>query len=243
MIVLTFDTDYVWEDDLHRFVAEFPFLGRGTFFLWQPFRGLKLSGHELAPHPFFSEIKPWSETLNQFHEQWDREAMVIRPHSCLYSHMLGIYLARHGYRGVSQATYLGQDGLQVYPHPWGIWELPIYYMDSMDLAMDRNWPGLGHRPFDRNLIDRAVEGDALYVFDFHPVHVALNTSSYEQWKRVRPKIVTQESSPFRLTFGGYGSRTFYEDLIRAMESRKIESVACGDVLAKLDSTIGTGRVF
>lgn len=234
MIVLTFDTDYVYPKDLERFTHHFGLPGRTTFFLWRPFRGLDLGRHELAPHPFLSETTPWRTTLDEFEQAWGRRARVLRAHSCVYSHMLGIELARRGYAAVSQATFLGQANLRPYRHPWGIWELPIYYMDSMDMTFGRNWSDFDHALFSSATIETALADSAgLYVFDFHPIHVILNTSSYDQYQSVRGRVVDERVSPFDLAFAGQGCRTFFEELLRRMNETRQESKSCGDVLDRL----------
>jgi hypothetical protein len=230
MIALTFDTDYMWEEDLRRFTEEFRLPGRGTFFLWQPFRDLILGNHQLEPHPFLFETRPWREVIEEFEEKWGRRGTVLRPHSCAYSHTLGVYLARSGYRAVSQATYQGEVSLRAYRQPWGLWELPIYYMDSLDFTMPFNWPQLGHKPFANDIIARSLESEGLFVFDFHPLHIILNTSSYPQYRSVRESIVSRSRSCFDLAFPGAGTRQFFELLVERMHGARISSLTCSEVL-------------
>lgn len=223
----------MWEDDLIKFSEEFPFQGRATYFLWKPFRNLTLMDHELEPHPFLEEGKPWVTSIDEFEERWGRKGKFMRPHSCVYSHMLGIELAKRGYKGISQATYLGSSKLSPYRQPWGIWELPIYYMDSMDFTMSMNWPSLGHKPFSTDLIDKCLESDSLYVFDFHPLHIALNTSDFNQYQSVKPKILARKTSPFNLAIKGKGTRSFFEELLNKMQKKNIASQGCEDIIKTL----------
>lgn len=231
MIVLTFDTDYLWEEDILKFVEMFPFSGEATYFLWQPFLKLDLGDHELAPHPLLSDTQPWLETIRDFHTRWGQSGSTFRAHSCVYSHLLGAQLAQLGYTAVSQATPLYQDGLRAYRHPWGIWELPIYYMESMDFTMGRNWSGLTHTPFDSAIIARSLEGEHLYVYAFHPLHVLMNISSYEQYQSVRHRVVSREVSPGSVSFGGRGSRTFFEELLNGMHRTRLSSHSCRQIVS------------
>ena len=232
MIALTFDTDYVWEEDLCRFLERYPLRGEATFFLWQPFKDLELATHELGPHPALSDSRPWAETIEEFEVRWGRRGSTFRAHSCVYSHVLGVKLAQLGYTAVSQATFLYQDGLKAYRHPWGIWELPIYYMDSMDFTLSRNWPGVAHLAFDPEVIRRSIAGEHLYVYSFHPLHVLMNISSYEQYQSVREKIVRREVSPYSISFGGRGSRTFFEELLEWMERSGQSSQSCRQLVSR-----------
>lgn len=228
MIVLTFDTDYMTAEDLRRFADEYAFPGTGTFFLWQPMRGLTLGDHELGLHPFLGENAPWMDTVDAMIRDGGRDVYSVRPHSCAYSHMLGIHLAKRNVRCISQATSLFTTGLRAQRQPWGLWELPIYYMESMDFTFSYNWPELRHEPFDASVIDKSLTEPGLYVYDFHPLHVAMNTSSFTQYQSVRDDVVSGRVSPFDVNFPGRGSRTFFLELIERMERSGTQSVTCRD---------------
>jgi hypothetical protein len=150
--------------------------------------------------------------------------------------VIGVELHDMGYRYVSQATHLYEPGLAPLRHPWGIWELPIYYMDSMDFWMTKNWPDLRHVAFNTQLIRTATEQDGLFVFDFHPIHIALNTRAHEDYQAVKDKIVRDGVSPFDVTFPGRGVRTFFQELCSAMRERKQISYTCSEALDRLACT-------
>ena len=233
MICLTFDTDWMTDRGLARFLDEFPLPGHGTFFLHDSFPSLAGNGHELCPHPFISDLANWRGTLDKLSATLPERPRGVRPHSCVFSHMVGVELHAMGYRYVSQAANLYQPGLAPLRHPWGIWELPIYYMDNMDFWMSKNWPGLRHDPFNRDVIRIAIESEGLFVFDFHPLHVALNTRGHEDYQAVKDRIVKDGASPFDLTFPGRGTRTFFEELCSTMREKNIVSLTCSDALDRL----------
>jgi len=52
-------------------------------------------------------------------------------------------------------------------------------MDNMDLAYPKVITH--HIPLNKDLILRAINSDLPYVFDFHPLHILLNTSSPEAY--------------------------------------------------------------
>jgi hypothetical protein len=135
-----------------------------------------------------------------------------------------------GFTFVSQANNLYQPGLYPFRHPWGVWELPLYYMDNMDFWAPVNWPGDGHQPFASRWIEHAVSGSALYVFDFHPVHVALNTRSPEDYQRVKHQIIERGVSPFDLAFEGRGAREYFMELCAAMRTAGQRSMTCSEAL-------------
>lgn len=232
MISLTFDSDYVSENDMARFLEEFDFPGTATFFLHKPY-SLSFGRHETQPHPFLKNTSEWEPQLEKLVSELGLKPTGIRTHSCAYTQPFGGYLAQRGYQYMSLATPLFQEGLAPYRHAWGIWELPIYYMDNLDFCMTKNWPTLKHLPFSPKLIEKAVHGNDLYLFDFHPLHIMLNTRRYEDYLAVRDKIISGENSAFNLACEGYGTRSFFLDLIRAMKSKGLASHSCAEVLAPL----------
>jgi hypothetical protein len=230
MICLTFDTDWMTEPALRRFLDEFPIPGRATFFCHQPFDCLAASGHELCPHPFITDLNSWRSELEQLTERVNPKARGVRAHSCVFSHVMAVGLHDMGMEYVSQASQLYQDGIAPFRHPWGIWELPIYYMDNMDFWTPGNWPGRNHQPFAADWIRRAVHGTSLYVLDFHPVHIALNTRSPQDYTQVKSRIVDDGVSPFDLTFPGRGARQFFQELCAEMNAAGVRSVGCGEAI-------------
>jgi hypothetical protein len=237
MICLTFDTDWMRDRDLERFLAEFPIPGRATFFLHDRLPSLFATGHELCPHPFIENLGNWQEPLESLARDLPRPCKGVRPHSCVFSHMIGVGLHKLGYRYVSQATSLYLPGIAPARHPWGIWEMPIYYMDNMDFCTPKNWPGIGHEVFDPRVIRTALEREGLYVFDFHPLHIALNTGSHAHYEAVKDRIVSGGSSPFDLARAGRGTREFFLELCSAMRNSGRHSYSCWDALQQLGSAL------
>lgn len=230
MICLTFDTDWMTESGMSRFLKEFPLPGQGTFFAHQAFECLAASVHEVGPHPFISNLGDWQQGLKHLSGSLGKPVRGVRAHSCVFSHAIGVGLNELGFEYVSQANNLFQDGLHPFRHPWGVWELPIYYMDNMDFWTAQNWPRQNHVPFSSELIQRAVVGDDLYVFDFHPLHVALNTRTSEDYQSVKSRLIEGSASPFDLTFHGRGTRVFFDELCQAMRDAGNVSLTCSYAL-------------
>ena len=233
MICLTFDTDWMTDRTLARFLKDFPIPGRATFFLHDKFPSLAGSAHELCPHPFIDNLGDWHSALATLAGALPTPPRGVRPHSCVFSHMVGVELRALGYQYVSQATNLFQENLAPLRHPWGIWELPIYYMDNMDFCMAKNWPDIKHEPFNSNVIRMATEGDGLFVFDFHPIHIALNTRNHDEYQAAKSKVLHDGVSPFEIACPGRGVRTFFEELCDAMSKQRQVSFTCSEALASL----------
>ena len=128
--------------------------------------------------------------------------------------MLAERLASNGYRYVSIHDDLGSCEIRPLRHAWGLWHMPIYYMDNLDFSAGRFWDD-ADEPFRPELIDAAVHGDALFVFDFHPIHLSLNSPNAEEYFARRALFET-DTSIEELRFEGRGTRTFYLELVEAM---------------------------
>jgi len=233
MICLTFDTDYMTDASMKEFLAAYPLPGRGTFFAHDDLPSLFASGHEVGPHPLIGDLTRWDSDMDRLAALLPSRPVGVRAHSCVFSHMIGIGLHAKGYRYVSQAQQLFDPRPKPFRHPWGVWELPIYYMDNMDFWMPKNWPEIGHTPFSPAIIEQAIRGDGMYVFDIHPLHVALNTRSHEDYVQVKDEVVKNGRSPFELRFPGRGVAVFFEELCEAMARRNIRSQTCTEALASL----------
>ena len=231
MICLSFDTDHVDEARMREFLELVPLAGRGTFFCTRPYAALDGSGHELCPHPLLPPGGDWDAELAAKRREFP-EAEGWRSHSCVYSHQLAERLARDGYTYASTVDALGRCGLAPVREAWGLWQIPIFYMDNLDFSTSRFWPGEEHRPFAPELLEAAFSGDGVYVFDFHPVHLLLNSPSAEWYLRRRDAFVAGEDLG-ALRFEGYGTRSFYDDLCARMAEAGAESQAMRDVLTAL----------
>jgi hypothetical protein len=241
VICLTFDTDWMTDANLARFLDEFPLPGRGTFFCHDAFPCLQGRGHELAPHPFIDDLTNWQAPLAALTARVAPGARGVRAHSCVFSHAVAVGLRSMQFEYVSQANELYRDGGRPFRHPWGVWELPIYYMDNMDFWVEPNWPELHHQPFDQQWISKAVHGPDVYVLDFHPIHIALNTRTPQDYQQVKSRIIDDGVSPFDLSYSGRGARVYFEELCAEMRRAGVESMGCGDALDRWIAQSGKAR--
>lgn len=237
MICLSYDTDHMSAPGMVQFLREFAPPGCGTFYLWQPFGDIDWKGHEIAPHPYLqrtdnleNEIRDFSRSVGLYDDK--PIATGMRIHSCVYAHTVGVAAKALGFTYVSMASHPPEAGLHPYRHPWGVWEMPIYYMDNMDFCTPVNWPDIGHQVFSRDVITRAISEPGLFVFDFHPLHIALNTTSYAGYQLVKGQVFNGTGTPYDHALPGYGVRSFYLDLLEAMDKAGIKSVGIADALAR-----------
>jgi hypothetical protein len=232
VICLSFDTDRMDEEAMAEFLDTVDLPGTATFFCTQQYDCLASTNHELAPHAVLGAGGDWDAELQSMRAAFP-SATGWRSHSCVFSHLLAEQLWKLGYRYVSVHDDLGHPRPEPRRHAWGIWQLPVYYMDNLDFSTGRFWAG-DHTPFSRSIIESALDGDGLYVFGFHPIHIVLNSPSADEYFVRRKRFA--DGQPARdAAFEGRGTRTFYEELCAAMRSRDAGSVAMRDALAHYDS--------
>lgn len=233
MICLTFDTDHMSEDHMAEFFRSIEIPGHATFFAHQKFGCFGDTNHEVCPHPFIDDLGAWENTVDVLQGSLGICSRGVRPHSCVFSHMIGIGLHQKGYTWVSQQTALYEANPRVFRHPWGVYELPIYYMDNMDFWAMENWPAGEHEVFSEKHIEQAISGDGVYVFDFHPIHIALNTSCASDYAKKKALVTQEGMSPFALAGERSGVRDYFELLCDRMVHAGVHSVTCSGVLEQV----------
>lgn len=233
MICLTFDTD--WCPELlveHTLNLAKPVDGQLTFFCTGVYATLKREAErvELALHPNFHQGgEDPDDTLTKLSSQLP-EAVGLRGHSCADSHRILALLRKHRLRYTSNTAPLFAEGLRPHEHPWGGHELPIYYMDNLDFLRLDHWDGAV--AFAPEVIECAVKQPGLFVFDFHPVHLTLNTPSQGYYEANKHRY---QDAPALLerTHAGRGTRTFFIELVDAMRRAAIPSVSMSEALDTL----------
>jgi hypothetical protein len=206
MICLSFDSDHMSESRMSEFLSTHEIAGTATFFCTQPYECLRDAGHELAPHPLLVAGTDWENELARKRREFPA-ARGWRSHSCVFSHLIAEWLGKNGYDYVSTHDQFGVAGLEPTRHSWGIWHLPIYYMDTLDISA----------------------APALHVFDFHPIHIMLNSPDPDFYFATRDRFRAGEPAE-TLRHKGYGVANYFADLRAALLAAGSASIAMGDAL-------------
>ena len=101
--------------------------------------------------------------------------------------------------------------------------LPYFWEDDTEMLND-------YSGFD--FTDKRHHCDGLKIYDFHPVHVALNTTSFDDYLRLKDKKPASEwDTAFILKHQkkGKGPLTFFEDMLSKVEGElTISQIAEGE---------------
>lgn len=206
-IFLTFDfdwaPDFVIEDLLNILVKK---KVKATFFitnysnLLNTIRNYSL--FDLGIHPNFNDIL-YAKTTDTFENRIDNllkiipEAVSIRSHSLTFSSIIENYYIKKGIR-FSLNKYIPFDsGIKLKPYrTWtGIIEVPFFWEDDIYCKMLENH-------YSHN-INHIFKNDGLKVFNFHPIHVYLNTEKIERYSQA--KIYMKDEKKLKKFINDYNS--------------------------------------
>tara|TARA_B100000989_G_scaffold1766_1_gene1113 strand:+ start:6915 stop:7643 length:729 start_codon:yes stop_codon:yes gene_type:complete len=221
-IVLSFDLDWASDEVIDYTYQKVRKAGvKATFFVTHPTPLIERFADDpkvqlgLHPNfnPFFSKNGQESteesfQYLSDLKRSLLPSAKIIRSHSLTTSSLLLSQFWDLGFEISSNYAMFGQTGLYPFHHPSGIVEMPIFFGDDGYISF-RNSTFLPSFS-DEFLLEREFRG--FRNFNFHPIHIALNTSALEQYEDSREyhhdlsKILAGKIS-------GQGVESFFEKLI------------------------------
>jgi hypothetical protein len=221
--IITFDIDWAHDDiifDLHHLVASFKI--ETTWMVTHKSDYLydlrKSSNCELGIHPNFNYLLSGDLRLGKSAEEVVERMMVlvpsckvVRSHSVCQSSRISQIFWNAGIKFESN-DYMPASLIAVV-EPWeleiGIIKVPYFFSD--ELACMRSTPSISE------LYCRA----GLKIFDFHPIHVFLNTESLDRYERTRP-LHQNPKELIKHRFEGYGTRSRLIELLE-LSAKPIES--------------------
>jgi len=233
-ICLTVDVEWAHPDVLADMVRLFDERGlRATFFCTH--EGVSVPGHERALHPNFRFNGDTAQTrarkipsrcevsfyrhVMETTRRFCPEAVGVRAHSLFYdSQLLPIYRDL-GIRYDSTYYLPLTAGLAPVEKENGILEIPIYYMDHLDLV------GGTTRFY---IEDLHLDRPGLKVFDFHPNIVFINATSEQEYVHSKrhyhePGRLAEMRNPRR------GVRTLFLELLDTIASRPLLTVTMAEL--------------
>lgn len=167
---------------------------------------------EIGIHPNLSRLHLDEEdlvkrTIGELLETYP-QAKGVRCHSLVQSNRLIDWFTDLGLEYDADEFRPYEDSLKAIRWWSGLVRIPIFWEDDLHLAF--------RAPFDLKTLP--LEGDGLGVFNFHPIHMYLNSSSLEHYHEVRPHYQDVDVLMNHVNTGE-GIRTFAADLVDWFASR------------------------
>jgi len=202
---ITIDVDWS-PDELIEMVVEIlnSYKIKATFFTTHQ---VTINGHEIALHPNYTSIDTCKETITKLHDLFPN-AKGVRGHRLASDEVLLSIYEKLGLLYQSGYLMLGMRNIRPIFLEFNIMEIPLFYMDR--IHFDNSW--YSKRGFSINSID--LDHPGLKVFDFHPIHIFLNTNKIELYEQAKkhyhePKLLEPYRNKLKEGIG-----TYFNDLLQ-----------------------------
>lgn len=140
------------------------------------------------------------------------EAVCLRSHALTNSSIIQHEYSAFGIKCDLNTLIPAVEGMALYPFDSVISEfkiLPFIYEDDIYLNLKKKHPA------DFFLSDKFI---APRIFNFHPIHLYLNTDQAETYERARPYFKDAEKLTAMKNTKKYGTRDFFIDLITCAQN-------------------------
>jgi hypothetical protein len=237
-VVLSFDVEWANAAIVNDVVRELDKRNLvGTFFCTH--EGINVPGHERGLHPNFRRD---GDTIRQIRDQnpadfadmsdddiirqvlkttheFCPEAVGLRTHSLYFELKLLAIMKELDFAYDSSCFLPMQSNISPFSAMWGVTEIPIYYMDHMDLVNGQS----GFR-----LPELKLDQKGLKVFNFHPALIYLNAEDDARYQNSKPDYANPEAFKNH-RYDGRGTRSLFLDLIDAIASGNLTTTTMGEL--------------
>ena len=183
---------------------------------------------ELGVHPNFVPLEKvhfdvtdfisWARYRLEGYKKLVPEATSIRSHGLTQNSKLLDLMKDMGYLRESNLLITLSSGLTLTPfYHWnGLLRVPYFWEDDihcveMARGTYKNWR-----------IEPFVYSNSIKIFDFHPIHLFLNTEKLERYEKARPYFKQGNELHKYINYGEEGDRIFLEQLIAFGKEEKYE---------------------
>lgn len=164
---------------------------------------------ELGIHPNFNDLLRGDSRLGSsieavldFFMEIVPEAKTVRSHSMTQNSRILDLFAERGLTHDCNHFIPWQSGIQL--KPWFLWNsmirCPYFWEDDLAIA------------YGNHKVSTTLEDAGLKVYDFHPIHIFLNTENLERYNRTR-SIHYYPDKLIKERFLGNGTLTQFEQLL------------------------------
>lgn len=219
-IFLTFDLDWC-SDEVLKYTLEILDIYniKATFFVTHKTKLLEKmlenSNIELGIHPNFNPLFKEKGNFRKNSEEIIKElleivpkATSVRSHSMTQnSNILDLFKKYNfKYELNTFIPYSSQIKLKPYIHWNGLIKVPYFWEDDVHIIYGWKWD-----------VEQFLNYPGLKVFDFHPIHVFLNTENLERYNEAKPFLNDYKKLKGFVNNETYGTRNFLIDLIKGIK--------------------------
>ncbi len=230
MIAITIDTDWA-PPEVIRFTTDLihSYRCKVTAFVTD---NVDVQADEICIHPNFTDINDLNTPISKLKEIFPT-ADGIRSHSLFFSERLRPYYTLNNIKFDSNSMQYFNLGIRCSMIAKNTLSIPIYFMDRFHLEMASDDP-------DRFSIEQFnLDVDSLKVFDFHPIHVFLNTDSIESYNRAKeyyhqPKLLRRYINP------GKGIMTLLVSMLSYIKDNNIPTYTMSEIGLYHKKILGVG---
>ena len=229
MILFTFDVDWVPDfvlDSVYNVLNQYDI--KATFFCTSPNNGSLWNSHiEKGIHPNFMDDSTQGTSEDDVLRtmvKWYPSAVGVRAHR-LYFHsgLIGKYI-KSGLRYDCSVLLPFHSHLE--PVKMGTFvRFPYWWGDNVHLSMGLPCHKIQLPNFDK---------PGLKIFDFHPIHIYLNTSDlnsyYSALNQLQPLHLQTPETFAKFRQGGKGMETFFHHMCRHVQNEQSHTNTLEDLL-------------
>jgi methionyl-tRNA formyltransferase len=219
-LALSFDTDWCPEEileDTLNLLKQYDV--KATFFMTGKYNSLDLSNHELAIHPNIKSLDSAEQEIQKLKDLFPK-SKGIRNHGLLNgSRLLSLYEKYHlSYS--SNYILFDQSNVKKTKLMKNITEIPIYFEDDIHAEMnssdESDEENLWSLKYLKNLNSKGIK-----LFNFHPIHVFLNTPSIEFYEKSKKYYHNFEKLSSLKNTSVKGARDILIELLEYAKSNNI----------------------
>ena len=217
--VITIDTDWVTDrvlDDTLQLLADHGV--DATLFMTNK-TGVDTGNHEIALHPNYTSMdleRHFCERLNEF-----PEAKGVRSHSLFFSERLRAIYHKYNMEYQSNQMMYGVPDIKPYMFSPTALEIPVFFMDTFNYTMTGESAAFN--------ADGILNNNGLKVFDFHPIHIFMNTSSFAHYDQFKQYYRDDKNLPEFKNTKIPGIRDWFIDLLKFIKEEKKQSAKMIDI--------------
>jgi len=220
-IGITLDIDWA-PDEVVKFVIDtlFEYQVKATLFATHKselIKSLDISRYEIGIHPDFSRDGNYNNVIQALQAVYP-QAIGVRSHGLFESSMILRAFLDNGLKYDVNTFIPMREGLYPFLRLNKLVRIPFYWEDDAYFS----------QPATFELSDLQAHKNGLKIYNFHPIHIYMNTSSPEHYREYKA-FYHQPDMLSRYRNEGKGVRTLFIDLLRYLSENNMPTCTCREI--------------